>query len=87
MKTSLKLFSLILITAFAGCTNQPNVSQAPSKTEVISSGTMLNTNLKSCICPKMWVPVCGENQKTYGNTCEANCAGVKYTQGQCEKTK
>ncbi len=42
---------------------------------------------KSCICPKLWMPVCGENQKTYGNTCEANCAGVKFTQGPCEKTK
>lgn len=40
-----------------------------------------------CICVKLWMPVCGENKKTYGNSCEAQCAGVKYTQGECAKTK
>lgn len=41
----------------------------------------------SCICAKLWMPVCGEDNKTYGNACEADCAGVKYTGGECAKTK
>ena len=42
---------------------------------------------KNCVCVKMWMPVCGANDKTYGNSCEAECAGVKYTQGACEAKK
>lgn len=41
----------------------------------------------SCICAKLWMPVCGVNKKTYGNACEADCAGVKYTGGACAETK
>lgn len=41
----------------------------------------------SCICAKLWMPVCGENKKTYGNACEADCAGVKHTGGACAETK
>ncbi|MBC7712901.1 MAG: hypothetical protein H7177_06155 [Rhizobacter sp.] len=42
---------------------------------------------KNCICVKMWMPVCGANNKTYGNSCEADCAQVKYTQGECAAKK
>ena len=48
----------------------------------------LKGRLKNCICVKMWMPVCGQNKITYGNSCEAECAGVKkFTQGACQKTK
>ncbi|MBY0415807.1 MAG: hypothetical protein K2Q18_16665 [Bdellovibrionales bacterium] len=43
--------------------------------------------IASCTCVKMWMPVCGENKKTYGNSCEADCAGVKYTSGACAEMK
>ena len=43
--------------------------------------------LNSCICIKLWMPVCGEDNKTYANVCEANCAGVKYAGGECQKKK
>ncbi len=42
------------------------------------------TPLKNCLCVKMYMPVCGKDQKTYGNACEAECRGIEFTQGSCE---
>jgi hypothetical protein len=37
------------------------------------------------ICTQNYDPVCGCNNITYGNSCEANAAGVKsFTQGACK---
>ena len=41
---------------------------------------------EDCVCTLQYDPVCGCNNKTYGNVCEANCAGItSYTSGSCQK--
>lgn len=36
-----------------------------------------------CECQPVENPVCGADQQTYSNPCEANCAGLDWTAGAC----
>lgn len=39
---------------------------------------------EGCICNEIYQPVCGANGETYGNTCQAKCAGVRVLyNGKC----
>jgi hypothetical protein len=40
---------------------------------------------KDCMCTAHYDPVCGCNNKTYGNSCEAECHGITdYKKGECK---
>ena len=82
-------FSLLCL-ALTSCTANPTKTPAPDNANKTSDQTQEISPVQAvnrCICVKMWLPVCGVNNKTYGNSCEADCAGVKYTQGACEAKK
>lgn len=37
-----------------------------------------------CFCTMHYDPVCGCNNKTYGNACMASCSGItEYVEGEC----
>ncbi len=42
---------------------------------------------EDCICTRQYDPVCGCNDVTYGNACEAQCNGIEnFTSGECIDT-
>jgi hypothetical protein len=49
-----------------------------------SAGFPEHVLLAACICPLIYKPVCGVNNVTYSNECEAGCAKVEVAyQGEC----
>lgn len=40
----------------------------------------------ACECAFVYQPVCSDNNIEFANACEADCAGVTYVLGFCERT-
>lgn len=67
---NLILFALLLSSVIA-CNPSKNCVENPKP---------------DCMCTLQYDPVCGCNDKTYGNACAAECAGIKtYTKGECKQ--
>lgn len=68
------LFSIISLTIVLGCSSDQDSCQ------------VLETR-KDVACVEIYAPVCGCNNRTYSNNCEAEAWGIDdYSQGECGRS-
>ncbi|MBC8173781.1 MAG: kazal domain protein [Chitinophagales bacterium] len=71
MKPLKPILFLLLAIAFCSGTCEENTCKESPKPD--------------CMCTMQYDPVCGCNNKTYGNACQAECDGItEYTKGECK---
>ncbi len=80
----MKILIASIFFSLASCQSPTKLPNDIPSSEIKAKEALPKTTT-NCICPMMWMPVCGENGKTYSNACAADCVKVKYTQGSCSK--
>lgn len=84
-KILIRILWTSLLIALSACAG-PQATETTSPKEIINPPAIKAVgDIKNCVCIQLWMPVCGENGKTYSNACFAKCANVKFKQGSCTK--
>lgn len=70
------VLSITVITLLLSCkTKQTTVSEKPCEPRINGD----------CVCIDLYEPVCGCDNKTYPNSCHAQCSGVTFVDGPCKE--
>jgi hypothetical protein len=65
------VYTLIISGIFSSCSSPNNC---------------MGEKINDCVCTREYRPVCGCNDITFSNKCEAKCAGVKnFKEGSCSE--
>jgi len=77
------IYNIDSIHNSTGFVSAISVANGKSLPVIITISTLIDTLVA---CPAIYAPVCGSNGLTYGNSCEADAAGISYTSGECPTT-
>lgn len=78
----LRINILAISALFFSCNSVKKIVENETKPATIPC---VENTMESCVCLEVYSPVCGCNNKTYTNSCHAECIGVTYIEGACKE--